>query len=99
MRRTLRLILEDQEADYDVIIERCLPFGTHILVEFYAVNRDTNVKLNSSLAYKTLTENGQDFYFSKFHFLKVDMKGDYGYMCDIVCCVLIKPYTMQVVCV
>ena len=68
-------MLEDQETDYDVIIEQILPFGTHIMVEFYAVNQLTNTYLNSSVAYKTLIENGQDFYFSKFHFIKVDMKG------------------------
>ena len=77
LSRTLRLLLEDQVTDYDIIIERILPFGTHIMVEFYAVNQQSKTYLNSSVAYKMLTENGQDFYFSKFHFLKVDMKGEY----------------------
>ena len=64
-------------TDYEVIIERIVPFGTHIMVEFYAVNQMTGNQLNSSVAYTTLTENGQDFYFSKFHFIKVDMKGEF----------------------
>lgn len=66
-------------TDYDIIIEQILPFETHVMVEFYAVNQQTNTYLNSSVAYQMLTENGQDFYFSKFHFMKVDMKGEYMY--------------------
>ena len=74
-------MLEDQVTDYDVVIERVIPFETHLMVDFYAVNQKTGNQLNSSLAYKTLTHNGQDFYFSKFHFLKIDMKGTSTYVC------------------
>lgn len=79
LKRVLHLILDDIRVDYDIVIEEVRPFGPHVRVEFYAVRHDTQTPINATVAYAKLTEKGQDYYYhdSKFHFVKINMKGDF----------------------
>lgn len=77
LERVLSLILDTIDVDYDIVVEEIRPVGPHIMVEFYALRRDNHTPINATLAYMTLTEKGQDYYYpnSNFHFVKIHMKG------------------------
>lgn len=86
-------MLADIAVDYDVLIQDVRPMGPHLQVEFYATRRDNHTPLNATRAYQKLTKLGQDFYYpnSKFHFVKITMKGDgwvggAGILVLFICC-------------
>lgn len=82
LERVLSLILDTIDVDYDIVVEEIRPVGPHIMVEFYALRRDNHTPINATLAYMTLTEKGQDYYYpnSNFHFVKIHMK-----VCQLPC--------------
>lgn len=45
------------------------------MVEFYAQHRSSKKMMNTTDAYYKLTEKGQDYHWTNFHIVKVDMKG------------------------
>ncbi len=45
------------------------------MVEFFAIGRSSKKIMNTTEAYYKLTEKGQNFHYTSYHILKVDMKG------------------------
>ncbi len=60
------------------------PADTHIMVEFFAIGHSSKKIMNTTEAYYKMTEKGQDFHYTSYHILKVDMKGTHSlflYLC------------------
>lgn len=69
----LSLTLNDYTIQFQGVYER----HPHTVVEFYAIDTDTNTYLNVSEAWRKLTENGQDYRILHYHIVHVEMKGRY----------------------
>ena len=77
LERVLSLILDDVDVDYDIVVEEVRPVQTHLEVEFYVLRQDNHAPMNATKAYMKLTERGQNFNYYNFHFLKINMKGEF----------------------
>ena len=74
-KQALSYLLFDGTEEYDINVVSVGPAGIHIMVEFFAVGRHSKKILNTTTAYYKLTEKGQDYRYTSYHIVHVDMKG------------------------
>ena len=90
LANSLSLMLNTHGATHSIKFQGVYPTDPYVVVEFYAINDRTKEPLNATHAYEMLTTKGQDYYFARFHIIRVEMKGmmsnDDQLMCDM--CIL-----------
>ena len=74
-KHALTYLLYNGSDEYDVQVVSVNPADTHIMVEFFAMGHNSKKIMNTTEAYYKLTEKGQNFHYTSYHILKVDMKG------------------------
>ena len=75
LANSLILMLNTREATHSIEFQGVYPTDPYVMVEFYAINERTKEPLNATHAYEMLTTKGQDYYFARFHIIRVEMKG------------------------
>ena len=70
-------MLNNHEEAHKIVFQGVYPAEPNVMVEFYATNQASDQVLNATNVYNKLTAQGQDYYFTRFHIIGVEMKGAY----------------------
>lgn len=79
-KRALSYLLYDGSEENIIHVVSVSPAGIHIMVEFFAVGGTSKKIVNTTAAYYKLTEKGQDYWYTSYHIVHVDMK-----VCQLPC--------------
>ena len=74
-------MLNNHEEAHKIIFQGVYPDDPNVMVEFYATNQWGDRVLNATNVYEKLTAQGQDYYFTRFHIIGVEMKGTCTHCC------------------
>jgi len=77
---SLSLMLNNHEEAKKIVFQGVYPDEANVMVEFYATNQGGDRVLNATNVYEKLTAQGQDYYFTRFHIIGVEMK-----VCQLDC--------------